>query len=126
MRKLICFLLASIVLFACKEKMPTDITPSEKMQNILYDIHVVDGYISTISNLDSSRKVASAYYKGIFKKYGIDSAKHAQSMKYYYAHPAELAEVYKVIFNKLEKQKVVMEKADSTKKTKLVKATEVK
>jgi len=126
MRNLICFLLASIILFACKQKIPKDIIPPDKMQYILYDIHVVDGYISTISNLDSSRKVASAYYKGIFKKYGIDSAKHAQSMKYYYAHPAELSEVYKVISNKLEKQKKVMEKADSTKKNKLVEATVVK
>ncbi|WP_316736852.1 DUF4296 domain-containing protein [Pedobacter aquatilis] len=126
MRILKCFVLALTFLFACKEKRPNNIIPPEQIQPILYDIHVVDGYISTISNLDSSKKVASAYYKGIFKKYGIDSAKHAQSMKYYYAHPAELAEVYKNISTKLEKQKVVMEKADSTKKTKLVKATEVK
>ncbi|WP_231459310.1 DUF4296 domain-containing protein [Pedobacter sp. Leaf132] len=126
MRNLIYFVLASAFLLACKEKRPENITPPEKLQRILYDIHVVDGYISTIANSDSSKKVASAYYKGIFKRYGTDSAKHAQSMAYYYAHPTELAEVYKVISNKLERQKKVMEKADSTRKAKLGIGLEVK
>ncbi|MCZ4223111.1 DUF4296 domain-containing protein [Pedobacter rhodius] len=100
--------------------MPQNIIPPDKMQNILYDIHVADGYISSISILDSSKKVAASYYKGIYKKFGIDSAKYAQSMTYYYKHPKDLDEMYKVIAKRLAKQQKAMEKADSIAKSKKV------
>lgn len=119
MRRLICVLMAVVTLAACKQKIPTDIIAPEKMQNILYDIHVTDGYISTIAMPDSSKKVAAAYYKGIYKKFGIDSAKYAQSMNYYYKHPQDLDKMYKNISQRLEKQQKAMEKTDSIAKSKI-------
>ncbi|MFC4141996.1 DUF4296 domain-containing protein [Pedobacter mendelii] len=119
MRRLIWVLAAGIILFACKPKRPANIIEPDKMQNILYDIHVVDGYVSTIPTPDSTRKVSAAYYNGIYKKFGIDSAKYAQSMNYYYSHPADLDKIYKNISRILEKQKRFMERADSLKKSKI-------
>jgi len=119
MRRLICGLMAMLALVGCKQKMPPNIIAPDKMKNILYDIHVTDGYISTIAMPDSSKKVAAAYYKGIYKKYGIDSAKYAESMNYYYKHPQDLDKMYKSIAQRLAKQQKAMEKADSIAKSKI-------
>ncbi|WP_316831588.1 DUF4296 domain-containing protein [Pedobacter aquatilis] len=126
MRRLITVLVIASIIVGCKEKMPPNIIAPDKMQNILFDIHVVDGYISTIALPDSSKKVAAAYYKGIYKKFGIDSAKYAQSMSYYYQHPKDLDKIYKNITQRLSKQQKKMEKADSIAKSKLKVITEVK
>ncbi|KQR71060.1 hypothetical protein ASF92_06580 [Pedobacter sp. Leaf176] len=110
--------MALVALAGCRQKMPPNIIAPDKMQNILYDIHVADGYISMIAMADSSRKVAAAYYKGVYKKFGIDSAKYAQSMNYYYKHPQDLEKMYKSIAQRLGKQQKAMEKADSIAKSK--------
>lgn len=119
MRRLIGVVMCIVALAGCKPKVPENIIAPDKMQNILYDIHVIDGYISTIMLPDSSKKVAAAYYKGIYKKFGIDSAKYAQSMNYYYKHPKDLDNMYKSIAKVLTKQQKAMEKADSVKKSKI-------
>ncbi|GAA3951033.1 hypothetical protein GCM10022246_01880 [Pedobacter ginsengiterrae] len=121
MRRLIWALAATIMLFGCKPKIPKDIIAPDKMQKILYDIHVADGYISTILLPDSSKKVAAAYYKGIYKKFEIDSIQYNKSMDYYYAHPKDLDKIYKNISKTLESQKKTLEKVDSLQKAKIEK-----
>jgi len=121
MRRLIKVLITAVLLIGCKAKTPAGIIEPDRMQKILYDIHVADGYVSTIAMPDSAKKVASSYYKGIYKKFGTDSAEYTRSMNYYYANPAELDKIYKNIFSKLEMQKKMMEKADSLQKVKLKK-----
>jgi hypothetical protein len=122
MRKLIWLLVPTILWFGCKSKIPSNIIEPDKMQKILYDIHVADGYISTINLPDSARKVAAAYYKGIYKKFDVDSVKYNRSMNYYYAHPNDLDKIYKGISKTLEKQKKTMEKVDSLRVVKKAKA----
>lgn len=121
MRRLIWVLATVIMLFGCKSKIPKDIIVPDKMQKILYDIHVADGYVSTILLPDSSKKVAAAYYKGIYKKFEIDSAQYNKSMEYYYAHPKDLDKIYKNISKTLESQKKKLEKVDSLQKAKIEK-----
>lgn len=115
-------LAATVMLFGCRPKIPKDIILPDKMQKILYDIHVADGYVSTILVPDSSKKIAAAYYKGIYKKFGIDSAQYNKSMDYYYAHPKDLDKIYKNISKTLESQKKTLEKVDSLQKAKIEKA----
>ncbi len=114
MKKLCCILWCSIVWISCKPSIPKDVIEPRKMEKVLYDFHIVDGYLSTIYNQDSSKKVAAAYYEGIYKKFGIDSALYAKSIKYYYTNPAELEKMYKHITKKLDFQKGVMNKVDSS------------
>lgn len=122
MKRLMWVLAATIMLFGCKPKIPKDIIAPDKMKDILYDIHVADGYVSTILLPDSSKKVAAAYYKGIYKKFGTDSAQYNKSMNYYYAHPKDLDIIYKKISKTLESQKKTLEKVDSLQKVKIEKA----
>ncbi|UKT65803.1 DUF4296 domain-containing protein [Pedobacter mucosus] len=114
MRKLLGILIGSILWFGCKSGIPNDVIEPQKMEKILYDIHIADGYVSTIYIQDSSKKVAAAYYDGIYKKFDIDSALYAKSIKYYYINnPEELEKMYKNITKKLDVQKAKMVKVDS-------------
>ena len=99
------------LLVACKPGIPKDIVQPEEMEKILFDIHVIDGYVSLIPTSDSAKKVTAPIYKGIYKKYGIDSAKHAKSMAYYYKHPDVLSKMYDRI-----SEKVAKTRDDETKK----------
>lgn len=89
--------------FGCKPGIPKDIVQPAEMEKILFDIHVVDGYVSSIPKQDSAKKVSAPIYKGIFKKFGIDSAMHAKSMAYYFSRPDLLSKMYERISNRISK-----------------------
>ncbi|MFW0718496.1 DUF4296 domain-containing protein [Pedobacter sp. N23S346] len=113
MKRLMWGLVVVVLAFSCKSKTPDGIIDTARMGGILFDIHVADGYISTIYVPDSARKVASAYYKGIYKKFDTDSAEYTRSLNYYYQNPEKLQEMYKVISTRLDKQKANIKHADS-------------
>lgn len=94
-----------MLIYACKPGIPKDIIQPQKMEDILFDVHIVDGYVTTFPNPDSSKKIASAYYKGIYKKFGVDSALYNKSLNYYYAHPDVMNTMYENITKKLSKTK---------------------
>jgi hypothetical protein len=105
MTRFLLMLLVVCSIFACKPGIPKDIIQPAEMENILHDIHVVDGYVANIPTPDSAKKVVSPLYKGIFKKYGVDSALHAKSMTYYYLHPDVLTKMYDNISTRLGKER---------------------
>lgn len=94
MKKFLSIIIFFILIQGCKSGIPKDIIQPNKMEKVLFDIHVVDGYIGTIINQDTTKIVASSYYNGIYKKYGIDSALFNKSMDYYYTHPVILNDIY--------------------------------
>ena len=110
MKRFLPIIIFFIVLQGCDSGIPKEIIQPDKMEKILFDVHVVDGYISTIANKDTAKIVASSYYKGVYKKFGIDSALYNQSMDYYYNHPDILEKIYA----KVEK-KFTVEKAKNDK-----------
>ncbi|MCJ0743609.1 DUF4296 domain-containing protein [Pedobacter sp. CYS-01] len=75
------------------------------MEKILYDIHVVDGYATTLANQDSAKKVSAPLYKGIYKKYTIDSALYNKSLSYYYKNPDLFNKMYEKITERLKKER---------------------
>lgn len=105
MRRFCWACLALIVVEGCKPGIPKNIIQPDKMNAILYDIHLADGYITTIPNQDSAKKTSAAYYKGIYKKFAIDSVLYTHSMNYYYDHPDLMADMYTTITKRLEKTK---------------------
>lgn len=105
MTRFLFILLSVLCLAACKPGIPKDIIQPTEMENILYDIHVLDGYVGTIPTPDSARKTSAPLYKGIFKKYGIDSATHAKSMAYYYKRPDLLSKMYDKISDRISKER---------------------
>jgi hypothetical protein len=115
-----------LVLLGCKQGVPKDIVQPEEMEKILFDIHLLDGYVSSIPTPDSAKKVSAPLYKGIFKKYGIDSAKHAKSMAYYYKHPDLLSAMYENISKKMGKARDAEFKKQQTPPVNNNQPTEVK
>ena len=117
MTRFLFIVFLALSLWGCKPGVPKEITQPKEMENILFDIHVLDGYVSEIPSADSAKKLSAPMYKGIFKKYGSDSATHAKSMVYYYARPDLLTKIYDNITVRLEKNKVIelekVRKADS-------------
>ncbi|MCX2479645.1 DUF4296 domain-containing protein [Pedobacter sp. MC2016-15] len=97
----------------CKPVIPKDIIQPHDIRLVLYDMHVADGYVSTIPIPDSARKVAASYYNAIYKKYGIDSAKYTRSMNYYYDHVESLSSIYKDVTANLQKSKDSMDKVQA-------------
>lgn len=114
--------MTAILWFGCKPGIPDDIIKPDKMEKILYDMHIVDGYIANIYIIDSAKKVAAAYYKGIYKKFETDSAEYNKSLIWYNTNPKELEAMYKNIQKSLAKQKKGTELADQMIKTKKFKA----
>ncbi|MFD2581022.1 DUF4296 domain-containing protein [Pedobacter vanadiisoli] len=112
MKRLLWGLMTVILWCGCKPSIPDDIIKPDKMEKILYDIHIVDGYVANIYMVDSAKKVAAAYYKGIYKKFGIDSAQYNKSLLWYNTNPKELETIYKNIQKSLTKQKKAVEIAD--------------
>ncbi len=122
MTRFLFIVLAVLFVAACKPGIPKDIIQPEIMEKVLFDIHVLDGYVSEIPTPDSAKKVTSTIYKGIFKKYGVDSAVHSKSMSYYYAHPDLLTKMYNNISNRLEKTKdIEVTKQEKIERLKLAK-----
>jgi hypothetical protein len=110
MKKILLLGFIFAVIFGCKSPVPKEIIQPEQMQKVLYDMHLVDGYISTIPVQDSAKRVAAAYYKGIYKKFGIDSVSYSKSMDFYYANPELMNAMYVKLETELKKNKVKVEK----------------
>lgn len=103
MTRFLLLFFCAVFAFSCKPGIPKDIVQPAEMEKVLFDIHLVDGYVSSIPRADSAKQVSAPLYKGIFKKYGIDSAMHAKSMAYYYSRPDLLSKMYERISNKISK-----------------------
>ncbi|MGY3054331.1 hypothetical protein ACVWYG_002538 [Pedobacter sp. UYEF25] len=126
MRKIFLALLLSIFWLACSNSVPNGIIKPDKMENVIYDVHVVDGYISNIYPEDSAKKVASRYYNGIYKKFDIDSVQFTESLAYYSEKPVQLEKMYKRISTRLKAQKRYMDQRDSIALKKALKADSIK
>jgi hypothetical protein len=111
MRKFLALGLLCFLIISCKSKgVPKEFIQPDKMEKILIDIHLADSYISTMTNADSAKKVSAAYYKGIYKKFSVDSVAYTRSMDYYYKHPDMLTDIYDNIKKDLGKTKTKLEK----------------
>ncbi|WP_183883403.1 DUF4296 domain-containing protein [Pedobacter cryoconitis] len=105
MKNFLCICLLLISIGGCKPGIPSNIIQPDKMEEVLYDVHIADGYIATIPDPDSAKNTSAAYYKGIYKRFEIDSALYSRSMNYYYDHPDVFNVMYEKITAKLKKTK---------------------
>ena len=104
----------------CKPGIPKDIIQPEEMAKVLHDMHIADGYVTMTPNVDSAKRMAASYYKGIYKKYNIDSALYNQSLNYYYGDPKTMTDIYKVVTDQLTGERNQLMKADSLANAKII------
>lgn len=110
MKRFLPLIIFYVLLQGCDPGIPKEIIQPDKMEKVLFDIHLVDGYIGTQTKEDTIKIIASSYYRGIYKKYKIDSALFNSSMNYYYSQPAILNDIYIKIGKKFELENAKYEK----------------
>lgn len=101
MKRFLGTILVIIFFSACGENKPKDIFSEKKMTDILFDIHLAQGYISVIPP-DSLREKKTNYYLTIYEMYNTDSAQVRQNLEYYSSHPQELQDIYAEISKRLQ------------------------
>ncbi len=105
MKRFFIITIICITFYACKPGVPSSVIQPDKMEKVLFDIHTVDGYLGTLPTMDTAKIVASSYYKGVYKKFDIDSATYTESLKYYYNHPDVLNKIYENLMKQFENEK---------------------
>ena len=91
--KLFSFFLL-LIFFSCKaNKIPDDILPPEKMQEVLWDMIRADEFLVSYVIKDTSvnRKTESVkLYQKVFEVHDISKSAFEKSFKYYQLHPENL------------------------------------
>jgi len=105
MKKFFAICIICSLCYACKPGVPDDVIQPDKMEKVLLAIHIVDGYIGVQPKPDTAKIIASSYYKGIYKKFSIDSATYIKSLDYYYNHPDLLTKMYEKVMKALEEER---------------------
>ena len=130
MNRIFVLFIICVALYACKPGIPKDVIQPDKMEKVLFDIHIVDGYIGALQKPDTAKIVASSYYAGVYKKFEIDSAIFEKSKNYYYTRPDLLDKIYKNLMKEFEKEKKkddkrLSEEALAAQRRELAKTTQV-
>ncbi|MGV3509985.1 MAG: DUF4296 domain-containing protein [Sphingobacteriaceae bacterium] len=127
MRRLLLLFFVYVFLSACGDDTPDGIIDKETMVPLLTDLHLADGYASSIYG-DSVNEKSAVVYKALYKKYGTDSLGLRKSLDYYIKHPEKLEPIYKQVetslqrYEKEEQERVEKLEADAERKRKKVEA----
>ena len=114
MQRLLLIILTSIFLItSCQKTTPEGILPENTMVEMMTEVHLVDGYLSTLS-IDSSRKVINSLYGHIFDKYQIDSVGFQRNVDYYLGNPTLSKKLYSTITQTISNKDIEFRRADST------------
>jgi hypothetical protein len=103
MKKIVLFVFV-FGFFACNEnpiKPPKKLLDEETMENILYDIAILQAANINAPDILQANKIEAKDY--IYKKYKIDSATYHQNNRYYAAEVNNYKHMHKRILARLEK-----------------------
>lgn len=83
------------IMSSCSEKKkPAHILDEQKMVNIMTDLHIIDGYMSSLMYNDSTRTKGKNFYASVYDKHKITRAEYERSLKYYSMNPVLLDSMY--------------------------------
>ena len=100
--------LMGMVLFltlSCKEKLieaPEDLIPQNQMEDILYDLALINGLRTTNGPILDDYNIETMPY--LYKKYGIDSLQFVESDEYYASVPIIYQSMYSSVKERLEQK----------------------
>lgn len=111
MKRLQILLLSLFLLTAChNNKLPEGVLDEQKMINVLADLSVIDGYMSTLLYTDTLRIEGKNYYATVYKNHKISKAVFDKSLKYYSTQPVLLDSMYSKVIRKLDAKEKVLNK----------------
>ncbi len=88
------------------------------MVELLTDLTIVDGYMSTLLYTDSTRIENKNYYATVYKKHSTTKAEFERSLKHYSAQPALLDTIYSQVNRKLDAKEARLTKIRELKEKK--------
>jgi len=83
-----------IAVSCSSEKKPSGIIEEDKMISIMTDLHIMDGYMSSLMYTDSVRIKGKNFYATIYDKHKVSPAEYESSLKYYSMKPVLLDSMY--------------------------------
>ncbi|MFI2741326.1 DUF4296 domain-containing protein [Zhouia sp. PK063] len=120
MKKIRILFIMAVLVFACKEsgviERPDDLIEKQKMEDVLYQIAILNAAKSIPLNNLENEKIELAPY--VYQQFGIDSLQFAKSSVYYASHPDTDLEIYQNVEKRLQayKDKIKEENDIETKK----------
>ena len=93
MKRILPFLLLLMLLFAACDERPKDVLSRGKMEDVLYDYHIMQGIVNDLPAEEREEK-AQDYMNAVFEKHGITEAQFDSSIVYYNRHTKDLHKIY--------------------------------
>jgi hypothetical protein len=91
----IIFLLFFIIFGCGKNATPSGILDEDRMVEILIDIHLAEGLVSTFPiNYDSSRALYPFLEQRVFEKHQLSDTVFMESLQYYLRDPKKMDRLY--------------------------------
>lgn len=81
-----------LLLSACDDR-PSSVLSRGKMEDVLYDYHIMQGIIDELPSEEREAK-AQDYINAVFEKHGITEAQFDSSIVYYNRHTKDLHKIY--------------------------------
>ena len=93
MKRALPLVLLLLILFAACDNHPQDVLSRGKMEDVLYDYHIMQGIVNDLPAEEREAK-AQDYMNAVFEKHGITEAQFDSSIVYYNRHTKDLHKIY--------------------------------
>jgi hypothetical protein len=110
MKKKVSFLAIIMLFLGCKEdavQKPDRLIDKEVMENIIYDLSLIDAIKYNEPNTTENYKVNPKEF--IFRKYKVDSAQFAQNNIYYAADFEGYKAMYDSVISRMDKKRTLLD-----------------
>lgn len=95
--------IATLWLASCTVEVPSHVIQPEKMENLLYDYHLMQAMAGDLSSSESYKR--KQYEQYVFDKHHVNEAEFDTSLTWYLRHTKELEAIYKKLNKRLTAKK---------------------
>lgn len=92
------------VFFSCTNR-PSNVLSQKKMENLLFDIHLLEGSLRVKGYYYQQEDSMNPYYSELFNQYGITRVEFDSCLSWYTKHPKRFERVYLNVKNRIENLK---------------------
>ncbi|MGY6545027.1 DUF4296 domain-containing protein [Arthrospiribacter ruber] len=91
----VSFLLLFVLISCGRERLPEGVLNEDKMVEVMIDIHLAEGLVSTFPiHYDSSRMLYPMFEKEVFKKHQVPDSVFVKSLEHYMRDARKMDRLY--------------------------------
>ena len=94
--------LMSVFVASCDSRRSAGVLSSKEMENLLVEIHILEGSLRASGNYYGSGEESLQYYAALFEKYGISQADFDSSLVWYTKHPKKFERIYVNVVSRID------------------------